>query len=107
MTIHRQLTIPFFNPHLFKRVKAVYEKRDSLGLDQDQMKLLENTYKGFVRSGANLSEEDKGNAIRLDVYYSKASGKAYLQLFEYVPYKYEPCTKVYEYEIAKVGKLIK
>lgn len=55
----------------------------------------------------DLSEEDKGNAVRLDVYYSKASGKAYLQLFEYVPYKYEPCTKVYEYEIAKVGKLIK
>jgi len=55
----------------------------------------------------DLSEEDKGNAIRLDVYYSKSSGKAYLQLFEYVPYKYEPCTKVYEYEIAKVGKLIK
>ena len=55
----------------------------------------------------DLREADKGNAVRLDVYYSKASGKAYLQLFEYVPYKYEPCTKVYEYEIAKVGKLIK
>lgn len=55
----------------------------------------------------DLSEEDKGNAVRLDVYYSKASGKAYLQLFEYVPYKYEPCSKIYEHEIAKVGKLIK
>ncbi len=55
----------------------------------------------------DLSEEDKGNAVRLDVYYSKTSGKAYLQVFEYVPYKYEPCSKIYEYEIAKVGKLIK
>ncbi|MBR5299523.1 MAG: hypothetical protein IKU36_04635 [Bacteroidales bacterium] len=55
----------------------------------------------------DLSEEDKGNAVRLDVYYSKVSGKAYLQIFEYVPYKYEPCSKIYEYEIAKVGKLIK
>ena len=47
------------NAPLFERVKAVYEKKDGLGLDQDQMKLLEDTYKGFVRGGANLSDEDK------------------------------------------------
>ena len=47
------------NAPLFEKVKAVYEKKDSLGLDADQMKLLEDTYKGFVRSGANLSDEDK------------------------------------------------
>ncbi len=47
------------NPELFKRVKAVYEKRNELGLDKDQMKILENSYKGFVRGGANLSDEDK------------------------------------------------
>ena len=47
------------NEPLFERVKAVYEKKDELGLDVDQMKLLENNYKGFVRGGANLSQEDK------------------------------------------------
>ncbi len=47
------------NPDLFKKVKAVYEKKDELGLDKDQMKILENSYKGFVRGGANLSDEDK------------------------------------------------
>ena len=47
------------NAPLFERVKAVYEKRNELGLDKDQMKLLENNYKGFVRGGANLSDEDK------------------------------------------------
>ena len=47
------------NADLFKRVKAVYEKRNELGLDVDQMKLLEDNYKGFVRGGANLSDEDK------------------------------------------------
>ena len=47
------------NPVLFEKVKAVYEKRNGLGLDQDQMKLLEDNYKGFVRGGANLSDEDK------------------------------------------------
>ena len=55
----------------------------------------------------DLSEEDKGNAIRLDVYYSKSSCKAYLQVFEYVPYKYEPCSKVYEHPLSSVEKLIK
>ena len=47
------------NNDLFQRVKAVYEKKDSLGLDQDQMTLLEDNYKSFVRGGANLSDEDK------------------------------------------------
>ena len=47
------------NQDLFKRVKAVYEKKDELGLEPDQMKLLEDNYKGFVRGGANLSDEDK------------------------------------------------
>ena len=47
------------NADLFDRVKAVYEKRNELGLAQDQMKLLEDNYKSFVRGGANLSDEDK------------------------------------------------
>ena len=47
------------NPVLFEKVKTVYEKRNELGLAQDQMTLLEDNYKGFVRGGANLSDEDK------------------------------------------------
>ena len=47
------------NADLFERVKAVYEKRNELGLAVDQMKLLEDNYKSFVRGGANLSDEDK------------------------------------------------
>ena len=47
------------NPVLFEKVKAVYEKKDELGLDKDQMRLLEDNYKSFVRGGANLSDEDK------------------------------------------------
>ena len=46
------------NPELFKRVKAVYENK-SLFLSAEDEKLLDDTYEGFVRSGANLSEEDK------------------------------------------------
>ena len=55
----------------------------------------------------DLGEANKGNAIKLDIYYSNASGKAYLQLFEYIPYKYEPCSKMYEYEIARIEKILK
>ena len=47
------------NNDLFQRVKAVYLKKDELGLDKDQLKLLEDNYKSFVRGGANLSDEDK------------------------------------------------
>ena len=47
------------NDKLFERIKAVYNQRESLGLDPDQKKLLEDTYKSFERSGANLSPEDK------------------------------------------------
>ena len=47
------------NEGLFRRIKAVYEQRDSLGLEKDQMKLLVDTYKSFARNGANLSPEDK------------------------------------------------
>ena len=46
------------NPELFKRVKAVYEK-PGLFLSKEDKKLLENSYKSFVRSGANLNDEDK------------------------------------------------
>ena len=47
------------NKDLFERVKAVYEKRNELGLAKDQMTLLEDSYKSFARNGANLSDEDK------------------------------------------------
>ena len=55
----------------------------------------------------DLREADKGSSVKLDIYYSKPSGKAYLQLFEYIPHNYEPCSKQYEHEICKVEKLIK
>jgi hypothetical protein len=54
----------------------------------------------------NLSEEDKGNGIRLDIYYSKKTGKSYSQLFEYIPYKYEPCTRQFEHETAEIESII-
>ena len=47
------------NEGLFQKTKSVYEQKDSLDLTPEQPMLLEKTYKGFVRGGANLSEEKK------------------------------------------------
>ena len=47
------------NEKLFARVKAVWENKDSFGLSAEQQKLLEKTYKSFVRNGANLNAADK------------------------------------------------
>lgn len=48
-----------FNQALFERIKVVYEQRESLNLDADQLYMLENLYGGFVRNGANLPAEEK------------------------------------------------
>ncbi|AVM52685.1 peptidyl-dipeptidase Dcp [Bacteroides zoogleoformans] len=51
------------NQELFKKIDAVYRQKESLGLSREQERLLEKTYKGFVRSGANLPA-DKQNRLR-------------------------------------------
>ncbi len=47
------------NAKLFKRVKAVYEQRESLNLNGEEMRLVEETYKNFVRNGANVPDNKK------------------------------------------------
>ena len=47
------------NPQLFARVEAVYNQRNDLGLDAEGVRLVEEYYDGFVRSGAKLGEADK------------------------------------------------
>ena len=54
------------NEALFTRVKAVYDGRGALSLEPDQKKLLEESYKGFTRSGALLSPEDKKTYAALE-----------------------------------------
>ncbi|MBU2503122.1 M3 family metallopeptidase [bacterium] len=47
------------DPALFARVKAVHDRREDLDLDREQQMLLQETWKRFVRGGANLSAGDK------------------------------------------------
>lgn len=49
----------FLNEKLFARIKVVYGHKDNLSLGTEQAMLLDKTYKGFVRGGANLSDTDK------------------------------------------------
>ena len=54
------------NADLFKRVKAVYDQRESLNLNPEQARLLEETYKGFVRAGANVPEAQQARFRELN-----------------------------------------
>ncbi len=49
----------YLNDTLFQRFKILQDKKDSLNLDAESLKLLEENYKNFTIAGANLSEEDK------------------------------------------------
>jgi peptidyl-dipeptidase Dcp len=55
----RHWSAVMMEPALFARVDAVFAKRDTLGLDAEQLRLLERTHRGFVRAGAQLSADDK------------------------------------------------
>ncbi|MBR9854552.1 MAG: M3 family metallopeptidase [Algicola sp.] len=59
------------NEGLFKRIKTVYEQRDSLDLTTEQQTLLEKKYKNFSRNGANLKEENKKRLREIDAELSK------------------------------------
>lgn len=49
----------FLNGKLFKRIDDLYERRASLGLDSEQLRVLERMHLAFVRHGANLNAKDK------------------------------------------------
>lgn len=61
------------NPELFTRIKSVYDQRNELNLDKEQMRATEKYYEDFVRSGANLSLEDQEKLRKLNEELSKLS----------------------------------
>ena len=54
------------NEKLFARVKTLWNKKESLNLNLEQAKLLENRHKSFVRSGANLTAVDKDKLRKIN-----------------------------------------
>ncbi|WP_026839665.1 M3 family metallopeptidase [Gillisia sp. JM1] len=61
--------------NLFGRVKAIFNKKESLGLNGEQMMLLDKKYKAFSRNGANLNLEDKTKLREIDKKLSSLSLK--------------------------------
>jgi len=56
----------YLNSKLFARVRAVYDRRVSLHLDPEQLRLVEYDYQQFVKAGANLSDADKTKLKKLN-----------------------------------------
>jgi peptidyl-dipeptidase Dcp len=56
----------YMDPKLYARVKTLYDQRASLGLDAESMRLLERTYRNFLRSGATLSDADQATLRKLN-----------------------------------------
>ncbi|HEX6929434.1 MAG TPA: M3 family metallopeptidase, partial [Gammaproteobacteria bacterium] len=54
------------NGELFARVQALYEKRDSLDLDAESVRLIEETYQDFVRAGALLTDAEKARVQEIN-----------------------------------------
>ena len=63
------------NGKLFERVKAVYDRRATLDLDDEQTRLLEKTYRKFVRAGALLDAEQKARLKQINEELSLAAVK--------------------------------
>ena len=61
---------------------------------------------GSNPSSLNLKEEGKGQSLKVVMFSSKSADKAYLQLFEYIPYEYQPKSEVFEYGYSAVEKLV-
>ncbi len=49
----------YLDAKLFDRVKTVYDAREGAGLEPEQLRVVEETYKGFVKAGAQLNDTDK------------------------------------------------
>ena len=73
------------NEKLFERVKAVYDRRGALELDAEQSRLLEKTYRDFVRAGALLDAEQKARLKAINgEYIRKMSPEAFAE--KAIPY---------------------
>ena len=97
-------------------LKTVYkDKTDISGIHyhKKELKFQRKTLNTLLHNVINNPEEiDKssigqGWTVKLVIYYSKTADIAYIQLYEFIPYKYEPCTPILEWKYEKIASLIK
>lgn len=84
--------------------KELYYKRQRFFCGNSKAKIIDALEHN--PESIDLSDEGKGEGLLMDIYYGKRSGKAFVRLFEYIPYKYEPVSSFFEYPIDKIKKLI-
>lgn len=58
-------------------------------------------------SKIQIDKNDQSGPLKLDIKYCRKAGYANCQLSEYIPYNYEPCSKVYSYDISLLENLLK
>lgn len=107
-------TLAIIGIALIPLLKSGYRHRDSSETYRKLEYYFQQTKKSSLTSAISskpetieLPKEQGSNTLRLDIYFNRSANKAYVQLFEYVPYEYEPCTEIYEYEASRVENLIK
>jgi peptidyl-dipeptidase Dcp len=61
------------DPTIFARIDDLWSRRDDLGLNNDEMMVLEKSWLGFTRNGAKLSDADKDKLREIDSQLSKLS----------------------------------
>ena len=84
--------------------KETYKKRKL----QFRREILQ-TIRDAVLSDPNLidmTKEGMGWTVKLNIYYNRKTDKGYIQLYEYIPYNYEPRTQMLEYRICQIEKLL-
>lgn len=75
--------------------KELYSKKERFFPQSCRDRVLKAIESSDIES-IDACEEDKGNGLRLDIYLNCKSGKSYMRLFEYVPYRYEPVNQFVE-----------
>ncbi len=63
----------YMNDSLFARIRTLYDKKETLGLNEEQSIVLENYYQQFVRGGALLNEQNKATLLDINTKLSLAS----------------------------------
>lgn len=63
------------DPQIFQRIDSLWQNRESMGLNEHEMIVLEKSWIGFVRNGAKLNESDKEKLRKIDEDLSKLSPK--------------------------------
>lgn len=79
--------------------------KHQLYFDATQKSLLQSAVASTPNT-VDTTSEGAGQTLRLDIYFSCQANRASLQLFEYVPHEYCPCTEVYNYDLTDIKRLI-